>query len=83
MFSGPFHESSREFQVQGGTIVRVAKARKMLLQYVMGKVKVLIQEAREATATKLQVSAVVGITMLTSRTVSTMYFPGVLIFRDE
>jgi hypothetical protein len=45
----------------------------------MGKVKVLIPEAREATATKLQVSAVVGIAMFTSRTVSTMYFPGVLI----
>jgi hypothetical protein len=45
----------------------------------MGEVKVLIQEAKEATATKLQVSVVVGTAMLTSRTVSTMYFPGVLI----
>jgi hypothetical protein len=49
----------------------------------MGKAKVLIQEAKEATATKLQVSAVVEIAMLTSRTVSTMYFPGMLIFRDD
>jgi hypothetical protein len=30
MFSGPFHESSQELQVQGGTIVRVAKARKLV-----------------------------------------------------
>ena len=49
----------------------------------MGKVKVLIQEAKEAMATELQVSAVVGIAVLRSRTVSTMYFPGMLIFRDE
>lgn len=49
----------------------------------MSKVKVLIQEAKEATATKLQVSAVVGMAMLASRTVSTMYFPGVLIFRND
>ncbi len=43
---------------------------------------VFIQEATEATATELQVSAVVGITLLMSHTVSTMYFPGVLIFRE-
>ena len=49
----------------------------------MSKVKVLIQEAKEATATKLQVSTVVGKSMLTTRTVSTMYFPGVLIFRND
>ena len=48
----------------------------------MGWVKVPIQEAKEATATGLQVSSVMGITMLTSRTVSTMYFPGMLIFRE-
>jgi hypothetical protein len=48
----------------------------------MGKVKVLIQEAKEATATKLRVSVMVGIAILKSHTVSTMYFPGVLIFRD-
>lgn len=42
MFSGPFHESSQELQVQGGTIVRVAKTRKLaFLQYGMGEVKML------------------------------------------
>ena len=83
MFSGPFHESSQERQVQGGTIVRVAKARKLVFTVSHGRVKVLIQEAREAAATKLQVSAVVGILMFTVRTVSTIYFPGVLIFRND
>ena len=49
----------------------------------MSQMKMLIQEAKEAAATRLQVSADVGIAMRTSRTVSTMYFPGVLIFRDD
>ena len=31
MFSGPLHESSREIQVQVGTIVRAANARELML----------------------------------------------------
>ena len=59
MFSGPFHESSQELQVQGGTIVRVAKTRKLVflvlftVSYGRGE-NAGIQEAKEAMATKLR-----------------------------
>ncbi len=37
MFSDPFRESSQELQVQGGTTVRVAKARKLVFTVDYGQ----------------------------------------------
>jgi hypothetical protein len=71
-------ESSREPQVLDGAIAVAARVGFENYIWVAGNAKAYIQEATGAKATILWGSDAANDTIHVSRTVSTMYFPGVL-----